>query len=284
MLLTQSLATPSAAQSQPSARERQERQIILPSNPDEPVPEVRVAANIATYLRFDAPIDRASVEVEGRATRFRVVDTGDRTLTLEPAVEPGSGEKLGVRVRYKDGATPAYATFSLVSHASLVDKEVQVVRRPRTVEALEAALAEKEAALAALQAASGPAGLVFSGRLNSDGVQARRMEILPGAQGGLKVLKGDGYRAGPWALAVIRVRNLPGQKPWEPGEAKLTRADGTPVKVRSVDMNKAQLAPGEEGLVAVETEAPFWKVSEALHLELLDKSGRRRLSIREVNL
>jgi hypothetical protein len=80
------------------------------------------------------------------------------------------------------------------------------------------------------------------------------------------------------------VRNLPGQKPWEPGEARLTLADGTPVKVRSVEMNRAQLAPGEEGLVAVETEAPFWKAGEVLRLELLDKGGSRRLSILNVVL
>lgn len=244
-----------------------------------------MAANVATYLRFDTPIDRASVEVEGRATRFRLVDVGDRTLTLEPGVEPGDGEKLGVRVRYRDGATPAYVTFALVTHPTLVDKEVEVVRRPRTVEALEAALVQKEAELAALKAVSGPARLVFSGRLNLDGVQARRIEKVPtGTQAGLKVAGGEGYRAGPWMLAVVHVRNLPGQKPWEPGEARLTRADGTPVKVLSVDMNKAQLAPGEEGLVAVETEAPSWKASEVLRLELLDKSGGRRLPILEVKL
>ncbi|QRO02332.1 DUF2381 family protein [Archangium violaceum] len=275
-------ATPSAAE--PSTRERQERQIVIPSSPDEPVPEVRVAANTLTLFRFDAPIDRASVEVEGRTTRFRVVDVGDRTLILEPAVEPGSGEKLGVRVRYRDGATPAYATFSLVSHSTQVDKEVEVVRRPRSVEALEAMLAEKEAALAALQGASGPAGLVFFGRLDLKGVQAQRIEVPLGTQGGLNVVTGEAYRAGTWALAVVRVLNLPGQKPWEPGAARLTRPDGTPVKVRSVDMDRALLGPGEEGLVAVETESPFWKVSEALRLELLDKSGSRRLLISEVKL
>ncbi|WNG45829.1 DUF2381 family protein [Archangium minus] len=276
------LGTPSVAQ--PPARERQERQVVVPNSPEEPVPEVRVAANVATYLRFDAPIDRASVEVEGRATRFRVVDSGERTLTLEPTMEPGPGEKLGVRMRYRDGSSPAVVSFALVSHPSLVDKEVEVVRRPRTVEALEAALAQKEAELAALRGASGPAGFFFSGRLNLDGVLARRIEASTSARDGLKVADGEGYRAGPWALVVVHVRNLPGQKPWEPGEARLTRADGTPVKVRSVDMNKAQLAPGEEGFVAVETEAPFWKAGEVLRLELLDRGGSRRMSILNVVL
>jgi uncharacterized protein (TIGR02268 family) len=248
------------------------------------VPEVWIAANTRTLLHFDALIDRASVEVEGRTTRFRLVDVGDQTLILEPAVEPGSGEKLGVRVRYKDGALPTHATFALISHPTRVDKEVEVVRRPRTVEALEAALAEMEEALAALQAVSGPTGLVFSGQLNLKGVQAQRLEVPLGAQGGLMVDGGEAYRAGSWALAVVRVRNLPGQKPWEPGKARLTRADGTSVKVLSVSMNKARLGPGEEGVVVVETEAPFWKMSETFHLELLDKSGTRRLSIPTVQL
>ena len=243
-----------------------------------------MAAKVTTWLRFDAPIDRASVEVEGRATRFKLVDPGEYTLALEVTVEPGPGEKLSVQVRYEDAGTPAYATFALVSHPSLVDKEVEVARRPRTVEALEAELAEKKAELAALRAVSGPARLVFSGRLDFEGVQARRIEIPTGPQGGLKVVDAEEYRASSWALAIVRVRNLPGQKPWEPGEARLTLADGTPVKVRSVDMNKAQLAPGEEGLVAVETEPPHWKAGEPLRLELLDKSGSRRLSISQVKL
>jgi uncharacterized protein (TIGR02268 family) len=235
---------------------------------------------VSTYLRFNAPIDRASLEVEGRATRFKLVDPGEYTLTLEVAVEPGPGEKLGVRVRYKDAAPPAYATFALVSHPSLVDKEVEVVRVRRSVEALEAELAEKEVELAALRAASGPAGLVFSGRLDLDGVQARPFENASSVtQSGLKVAGGAGFRAGPWALVVTRVRVLPGQKPWEPGEARLTRADGTPVKVVSVDMNRGQLGPGEEGLVAVETETPFWKAGEVFRLEVFDKSGGRRLPI-----
>jgi hypothetical protein len=51
-----------------------------------------------------------------------------------------------------------------------------------------------------------------------------------------------------------------------------------------MDMSKKELAPGEEGLVVVETEAPFWKAGEAFRLELLDKSGSRLLLIPAVKL
>ncbi|PTL79904.1 hypothetical protein DAT35_31230 [Vitiosangium sp. GDMCC 1.1324] len=285
ILLALPLGTPATARAQPPTREQQQRQVVVPNSPDEPVPEVRVAANTLTLFRFGASIDRASVEVEGRMTRFRLVDVGDRTLILEMTVEPGPEERLIVRVRYKDGAAPAYATFALVSHPSLVDTLVEVVRRPRTVEALEAALAEKDAQFAALQAMSGPVGLVFSGRLDEHGVRAKRIaNIPPGAPHGLEVMEGEGYRAKSWALAVVRVHNLPGQRPWAPEEAHLTRTDGTPVKVLAVHMNKAQLGPGEEGLVAVETEAPSWMEGQDFRLEVMDKSGARQLPILEVKL
>jgi len=77
-----------------------------------------VAANVATYLRFNAPIDRASVEVERRATHFKLVDPGEYTLPLEVAVEPKPGERLILRVRYKDGAYPASAVFALLAPPS----------------------------------------------------------------------------------------------------------------------------------------------------------------------
>ncbi|WP_095978289.1 DUF2381 family protein [Melittangium boletus] len=71
---------------------------------------------MATTLVFNAAIDRVSVNMEGRATRFQLlVDVGERTLYLEPLVAPGDGERRGPQVRYKDGASPAYASFALVS-------------------------------------------------------------------------------------------------------------------------------------------------------------------------
>ncbi len=230
-----------------------------------------MAARVATYLRFNAPIDKASLEVEGRATHFKLVDPGDYTLPLEIAVEPKPGERLIVRVRYKDGASPAYAVFALVSHPTLVDKEIEVVRRLRTPEVLEAALALCEA--------GGPSNLVLSGRLDLAGVRARRIKTDVSTQAGMKLMEGAGYRAGSWALVAVGVHNLPGQQPWTAGEVRLTRADGTPVKVRSVRMDRPQLAPGETGLVVAELEAPSWKAGEVFRVEVREKGGGRHLVI-----
>jgi uncharacterized protein (TIGR02268 family) len=260
-----------AQQPQLPAREPQQRQVVVPTGPNEPVPELWMAAGEASYLRFSAPIDRASVEVEQRATRFKLVDAGEYTLTLEMAIEPEPGERLIVRVRFKDGAHPAHATFALVSHPTRVDKEVEVIRRPRTPEVLEAALAQCEA--------GGPAHLVLSGRLDLDGVQARRIKTMKGAQTGLQVNHGAGYRASTWALLAVHVHNLPGQRPWTAGALRLTRADGTRVKVLSVRMDRPRLAPGETGLLVAETETPYWKAGEVFRVELREKSDVRHFLI-----
>ncbi|EPX65050.1 hypothetical protein D187_000475 [Cystobacter fuscus DSM 2262] len=242
------------------------------------MPEVKVAAGIATTLVFNAPIDRVSVEVEGQRTRFRLVDVGERTLFLEPLVPPGDGERLGVRVRYKDGVSPAFAVFALVSHPTVVDTRVDVARMQRSLDVLEVELAQCEA--------GGPASLVLSGRLERKGVRARPISIAPSSQvqAGMKLEDGTGYRAGTWALAAVRVHNLPGQQPWTPGEARLTRADGTPVRGGSVRMDRPQLAPGDVGLVVAETEVPYWAAGEVLHLELREKGGGRHLVIGAVEL
>jgi uncharacterized protein (TIGR02268 family) len=281
-------STAFAQQLQLPVRESQQRQVVVPSGPNEPVPEVRVAAKATTYLRFNAPIDKASLEVEQWATRFKLVDSGEYIIGLEVAAEPELGERLIVRVRYKDGLVPAYATFALVSHPTLVDKEVEVVRRSRTVEEVEARLAQVEAELVALKARcvrSGLPNFAFSGLLDSKDIRAKTFwgKAAPGYKGGLEPGRGIGYRATLWAMVVVRIRNLPGQPAWAPGTARLTSMKGTPVKVLSVHMEKPKLQAGESALVAVLVEPPV-SVEGLFQLELVDIEGGQLLSITEVKL
>ncbi len=170
----------------------------------------------------------------------------------------------------------------------MLDKEAEVVRRPRTVEALEARLAQVEAELAALKsqcARSGLPELAFSGLLDSNDVRATPFQgaAAPGDSSGLVAGPGIGYRATVWALVVVEVRNLPGQPDWVPGTARLTSATGTPVKVLSVHQEKPRLQAGESTRVAVLVEPP--KSTERLfRLELVDTAGGRLFSIIQVEL
>jgi hypothetical protein len=54
--------------------------------------------------------------------------------------------------------------------------------------------------------------------------------------------------------------------------------------VRAVEMDKAQLGPGEEGVVVVEPEAPSWEEGQKCLLQVMDKSGARQIPLLKVVL
>jgi uncharacterized protein (TIGR02268 family) len=77
------------------ARRSAPRSVVLTGKAGES-PLISVAPGTFTLLLLDAPIARESVQVEGR-DRFAVVDVGDRTITLSPAVALGPAERLTLR-------------------------------------------------------------------------------------------------------------------------------------------------------------------------------------------
>ncbi|MFP2964150.1 DUF2381 family protein [Myxococcus sp. 1LA] len=262
----------------------------LSGAPSDPVPELRVAAGVLTTLVFDAPLDRGSVELEGRE-RFRLVDAGDRSLVLEPAVDLGPGERLGLRVLFAGSSSQTQGSFVLVTHGAEVDTRVEVFRRKDSVELLHAELADMRAQLnaqaeelqmlRALRDSSGPSGLFMSGMLDHRGVIAGR--ILAGAKRAsgesLTLVDGTSFRASNWAIIGVAVRN-DGKKPWVPGTARIVSArGGTEVGVLAVRSSLPRISPGESGLVLVETEVPSWKPGEVCVLELLDGEGASQMTI-----
>ena len=227
-----------------------------------------MAGGNLTILLFNAPLDRDSLEVD--RARFNLVDAGERSLTLLPATDLGSGERLALKVRFKD-RLPAQAVFALVSHPSEVDGTVEVDHRSDTQESLKATCMD-----------TGPAGFVFSGVLGKEGIRTAPFFTSVPAENrsGLQVTRGVGYRARLWAAVSLEIRNRPGQKPWAPGAVRLTGADGALVTVRAVRMEPSVLKPGEAGLLVLETAAIANK--DALgpfRLELLDEDGGPALTV-----
>jgi uncharacterized protein (TIGR02268 family) len=280
-LLTLCLLVASTAAAQPaSVRQRQDRRASLPTTPVEPMLELYVAANNLTLAAFNGPLDRDSLVVD--RTRFKWVDVGDRILALEPITDLGPGERLILQVSFKDKALPAKAVIAILSKVDVMDGKVEVDRRANTPEALLAALKQKEAELEELKArcaGSGPAGLVLSGWLTQAMHPMPLTVEAPSADpSGLKVQRGVGYAGTSSTLVAIWLINLPSQKPWALGQARLIGPRHAPVKVLSVQMKPEPLAPGEEGLVVVEVAVPPWQASKDFNVELVDASGQRRLS------
>ncbi|WP_225414620.1 DUF2381 family protein [Stigmatella hybrida] len=281
LLLTLLLvANRAAAQSHPPTRQRQDRRAALPTTPAEPVPEVYVAAGNLTTVAFNGPLDRDSLVMD--RTRFKWVDVGDRILSLEPFTDLGPGERLIMQVGFKDRALPTKAVLAVVSKADVMDGKVEIDRRANTPEALLAALTLKEAELEELKARyaeSGPAGLVLSEWLGKKMNPLEFFITQATANGsGLHVVESIGYEGASSTLIAVRLRNLPGQKRWVAGKARITSATGAPVEVFSVHTKQEQLAPGEAGLVVLEMKAPPWSTGRAFSVELEDASVQRRLS------
>jgi uncharacterized protein (TIGR02268 family) len=274
------VASSAVAQPHPPARQRQARRAALLATSAEPMLELYVAAGNLTTASFNASLDPHSLVVD--KSRFRWAEVSDHFLMLEPFADLGADEKLIVQVGFKDRALPAKAVIAVVSKADVMDGEVEVDRRANTPEALLAALHQKDAELGELKArceGSGPVALVFSEWLNKFAVPITlTLKVPTVATSGLEVTESIGYPGGFSALVAISLRNLPGQKPWALGQVRLISAMGAPVKVLSVQMKQQQLAPGEVGLVVVETKTPPWTVGKALTVEVVDASGQRRLS------
>jgi uncharacterized protein (TIGR02268 family) len=281
-LLTTLLLTGAAAaqQTRPSLLLRQ-KSVTLPATPEDAT--LRVARGTLTTLTFDSALDAKKMQLEGRSTHFERVVAEGHTLTLKPKVELKPGERLLLSVRFADSAAPQEATFELVTAGEEVDASVEVVRRARDVEALEAALAATQAQLAALQARYGEAGpesAVLAGWLTEDiRVNPLTTRVPPGHASGLWVERGFAFRAREWGLVVIHLRNAPGARPWALGQVLLSSARGAPIKVLSARLDKPHLGPGEKGQVLVRTEAPWWALSEELRLELRDAEGGRALPL-----
>lgn len=289
------LGTVVPAQTVPGARERQDRRVALTGTAAEPVPVLRVAGGVLTALVFEAPLERGSLELEGRE-RFRLVDVGERSILLELVTDLAPGERLGLRVRFTEGERAEPVVLLLVTHSSEVDARVRLFRRALSVPALQAELAEVRAQLKAQGAElaelrargadASPTRLALAGLLGAGGIAGRsfradalKRESLAGV---LDLVDGFTLRAEAWSLVSVTVRNNT-QEPWTPVEARLTGA-GAEERTRVLRGHTTQprIGPGEEAVVVVETEAPTWKRGTVFTLELVDASGARRLLIPRV--
>jgi uncharacterized protein (TIGR02268 family) len=221
------------------------------------------------------------------------VDVGDKSVIVEPLVELGQ-ERALLRVRFVDGAAPAEATLALVSDPAQVDSHVRVSRRAHSAEELEKELAEvrtrceaREVELAELRVrceANGLVALVLAGLLGKDDLtDAKRIDPDARESGasGLRMTNMSWVKVAPkWMLLAVAVKNGPGQPLWSPDKVTLrsTKTDKA-VEVRVTRMDRPQLGPDEEGLVAVEAEPPSVATGEHFLLELSETASGRLLSI-----
>jgi uncharacterized protein (TIGR02268 family) len=256
-----------------SGPELKARQLVLPDSPTAPPPVVRAAPGYDTVLEFDASIDPDSVSVEGREERFALMEPTTRLVVLRPALPLPEDRPLLLKVGFADGLPPTHATLALVPATSEVDVQAQVIRRPRSVRALES---ELEAVLARCEAGNF-VKLALSGTLQG-GVTWERLEVAH-SWSEVKLVRQELYRTRTHAVVAVELELPPTARPWTPGEARLRDATGRELQQLPVWMDGARLQPGETRALAVELERPSEKTDQRWRLDLRERDGERGVSL-----
>lgn len=173
---------------QPSLWEPGVRHIELTEDEAGQVHEVGISPGLTTAFRFHgAAVNQAESVLAGRE-RFWMV-TAEDAILLVPSNGVRAGERLRLTVPFKDTSAPASATFELVVHAALAERQVEVHRRPRTAASLRSEVKEKDARLqqcrelvtrlqAEQQQPASLTALLASGRMAYRGIAARDLRAV----------------------------------------------------------------------------------------------------------
>ena len=273
------------------------RSVVLTGKAGES-PLIYLAPGTVTAILLGAPIVRESVQVEGR-DRFPVFEVGDAGVMLSPAVALTPGERLALRVTYREGS-PASVVFLLTGQPGAADRVVNVSRPQQTFEACRVelsatrerceVLAKELEALKARPAALSPAAVALAGFVDKDGMRGRGFarECFEARAGELRPVTCWGLGGATWSVVVLEVSNTGGE-PWAPVWAEVTPAGGGPRRARALLSGQATIPPGGVVSVAVEVEMPAREKPEewleALHtVRVCNGDGSRCLSVPQVKL
>lgn len=255
------------AQPEPT-REPRRRSVTLTGSPI----EARIAKGFRTVLVFSVPIRGKAMEVD--STRILVVDTGEKSIIIEPLSEPRPDERWTLRVPLADDRAPEVAEFTLLAHPTTeVDAEIDVARAEKAAPACQAACAP----CPTLRAID----VVASGLIDLQGVQISTVMAGRDAASGFEWDTGVSYRAASWVLVDVRITLAPRYPAWRPTGATLTSSTGE-ARIRWV-----KVEPDEQSrLVRVLAEADVPPSSAGLKftLHLRGAAGTPSLSIPGVKL
>src|SRR5512139_2212673 len=118
------LASTSLAQTQVLPCQTEARRIELVAGSALPY-ELCISPGLSTTLLFERALEGDAVLLEGRE-RFRRVEAAGSLLVLVPSEQLNPGERLRLQVRFAEGAVPQRATFILVVHRGLAERQVEV--------------------------------------------------------------------------------------------------------------------------------------------------------------
>jgi uncharacterized protein (TIGR02268 family) len=248
---------------------------------------VHVSPGLSTTLFFDSALEWVELQEQERFLQATPSRDG-LSLPLRPSREVNAGERLRLKVHFKDGAVPRSADFLLVVHPALADRQVDVFRHPRPVDSMETDLAKAHEVNARLRAENerlraqrdlpdGLSGLLASRGMDKAGV------VCSGALGirrpGEAVVGGDLLvcRARGQVVISMSLSNPEGASPWAAQGAKLTGPKGQ--ELRPSVWPRAPIAPGEMRFFYIELRAEDLGTTGPFFLKLWEAEGPRTFTL-----
>jgi uncharacterized protein (TIGR02268 family) len=268
----------------PPPGQSEHRCIELMADGSGELPEVQITPGEPTTLIFDSDLREGGMTLE-RRERFEVAEAGTRTLTLVPSEKVLRESPGMMTVCFSEGAAPTCATFSLVAHPALGERQVRVFRRSRTVDSYRAELkrtreeverlrAEVERLRAEHERPAGLIGLSTAGMMDEKGipVQNIRESITLRSENALEAQRVTTFRAPGRVLLELWLENPAGAEPWMVRGAILRGPRGEELKA-SV-WQAEPIPPGGRRRVLIEVMAPDEKIEGSFTLKLWEDGTR----------
>ncbi|WP_395858033.1 DUF2381 family protein [Cystobacter fuscus] len=197
--------------------------------------EVQLSPGWVTTFVFDSDVrpDGMTLEDSGR---FEVAELGRHTLALMPTDSPRSEKPGALTVCFADDAAPACVSFRLLMHPVMAERQVRVLRHPRSASSLEAELRrtheendQLHAELVRLNAGRdtplGLAGMLVSGVVDERGMSCSPGDVVQPLSTVLVMVEFSTCRTSKRVIVRVRVRNN-SETPWTAHGAKLVGLKG----------------------------------------------------------
>jgi uncharacterized protein (TIGR02268 family) len=255
------------------------------------VSEVQLSPGQPTTFSFDSDVREDGLTLENRE-HFKVAP-GKRLITLVPS-ERVRGEKPSIlRVCFADGAAPACATFRLIVHPAISERQVEIFRHQRSVDSVQTELKTTREEIARLREENarlraerdrpdGLTGLFVSGMVGKAGIPSQDITDLVTTRKSntLHLLGVTTFRAPGRAAIGLDLKNPEGAKPWTPQGAVLVGPKG---EILEATFWPAEPIPsGEQRRVWIEVMAPDAQTQGPFVLKIWEADGQRTFVIGNV--
>ena len=286
------VGTSAVAEPCPPPGQREHRCIELTADGSGALPEVQITPGEPTTFISDSDLREGGMRLE-HGEHFELAEAGTRTVTLVPS-EAVLGESPGkLTVCFADEAAPACATFSLVAHPAIADRQVRIFRRSRTMDSYRAELkrtraenerlrAENERLRTENERPAGLSGLFVTGMVDENGIPAQKIQetITQRKGNALWVRDVTAFRAPGRVLLELVLENPAGAETWTAQGAILKGPKGEVLKASVWQAEPVPSAGSRR--VLIEVMAPEGKTGGPFTLKLWDAGGQRTITVSNI--